>query len=258
MKIALCFSGQPRYINKSFEQFDKNILSKNDVDVYAHLWWDDSYLGKPFVWESKDRYPEDYNPLEEFKNKFNPKGLIVEPHKPKDYFGYEQFPTTSLFDPSMDSDVIRSIVTRQRSQWYSINQSMSFDGLESYDLLVRVRTDLTFNGPIDFSEYETDKVYMMDGSIQCGGDRYYQDWFWFGPYEYMKQINSTYEKIIPYYKNGLRHMHELIRDSISEEGIPGEILDLGVFMMKRSGIDITEQKKIIKEKTKDLQVDLVA
>jgi len=37
-----------------------------------------------------------------------------------------------------------------------------------------------------------------------------------------------------------------------------EILDLGVFMMKRSGIDITEQKKIIKEKTEDLQVDLVA
>ena len=69
MKIALCFSGQPRYIDKSYEQF-RSIFDNNAVDVFAHLWWDDSYLGKPFVWESKDRYPEDYNPLEEFIDKF--------------------------------------------------------------------------------------------------------------------------------------------------------------------------------------------
>lgn len=258
MKIALCFSGQPRYIKKSFEQYQKGILKNNEVDVFAHLWWDDSYLGKPFVWESKDRYPEDYNPLEEFTEMYQPKGLLVESHKPKEFFGYSQFPTTSLFDPSMDSDVIRSIVTRQRSQWYSITQSMSFPELKDYDLIIRARTDLDFIDSIDFSEFETDRVYMMDGSIQCGGDRYYQDWFWFGPYDLMQKINATYDKILPFYQSGLRHMHELMLHSISSEDIPGEILDLGVYMMKRSGIDITEQKKIIKEKTEDLQVDLVA
>ena len=87
MKIALCFSGQPRYIEKSFEQFQRGIFEKNDVDVFAHLWWDDSYKGKTFVWESDDRYPEDYNPLEAFKEKFKPKNIIVEPHKPKEFFG---------------------------------------------------------------------------------------------------------------------------------------------------------------------------
>ena len=257
MKVALCFSGQPRYIEKSYEQF-KNILDYNDIDVFAHLWWDDSYLGKPFVWESKDRYPEDYNPLEEFVEKFKPKKLNVEAHKPKEFFGYDQFPTNSLFDSSMDSDVIRSIVTRQRSQWYSINQSMSFSELEDYDFIIRARTDLTFNGNIIFDKFTPDKVYMMDGAIQCGGDRHYQDWFWFGPYEYMMKINKVYDKIIPYYSAGLRHMHELIGDSISSEEISGEILDLGVFMMKRSGIDIKEQQRIIKEKSEDLQVDLVS
>ena len=98
---------------------------------------------------------------------------------------------------------------------------------------------------------------MMDGALQCGGDRHYQDWFWFGPPQYMGLINKTYEKILPFYKNGLRHMHELMLQSISEEDIAGEILDLGVYMMKRSGIDINEQKKIIKQKTGDLQVDLI-
>jgi len=51
-------------------------------------------------------------------------------------------------------------------------------------------------------------------------------------------------------------MHELMLHSISEEGIPGEILDLGVFMMKRGNINISEQKKILKENSKELQVDL--
>ena len=257
MKVALCFSGQPRYIEKSYEQFKTNILDHNDVDVYAHMWWDDSYKGKSFVWESKDKYPEDYSPMDKFNELFEPKWTFVEAHKPKDYFGYGDFPTKSLFDPSMDKDVIRSIVTRQRSQWYSINWSMSHPDLDDYDFVVRVRTDLTFEKPIKFSDYEPNKVYMMDGALQCGGDRHYQDWFWFGPNNYMRQINKTYDKILPFYKDGLRHMHELMQHSISTEEIPGEISDLGVYMMKRTGIDISEQKKIIKENTEDLQVDLI-
>jgi hypothetical protein len=257
MKVALCFSGQPRYVEKSYEQFSKNILSNNDVDVFAHMWWDESYKGKSFVWESKDKYPEDYSPMDKFEELFKPKWTFIEAHKPKEFFGYDKFPTISLFDSSMDIDVIRSIVTRQRSQWYSIHWSMSHPDLDDYDLIVRARTDLTFEQPINFSDYDVDKVHMMDGSLQCGGDRHYQDWFWFGPPNYMRQINKTYEKILPFYKNGLKHMHELMLHSISEESVPGEILDLGVYMMKRSGIDINEQKKIIKEKTEDLQVDLI-
>tara|TARA_R110001606_G_scaffold8553_5_gene37663 strand:- start:8473 stop:9246 length:774 start_codon:yes stop_codon:yes gene_type:complete len=257
MKVALCFSGQPRYVEKSYEQFSKNILSNNDVDVFAHMWWDESYKGKSFVWESKDKYPEDYSPMDKFEELFKPKWTFIEAHKPKEFFGYDKFPTTSLFDSSMDIDVIRSIVTRQRSQWYSIHWSMSHPNLDDYDLVVRARTDLTFEKPINFSDYDLDKVYMMDGSLQCGGDRHYQDWFWFGPPKHMRQINKTYEKILPFYKNGLKHMHELMLYSISEENVPGEILDLGVYMMKRSGIDINEQKKIIKGKTEDLQVDLI-
>ena len=257
MKIALCFSGQPRYIEKSFEQFQRGIFEKNDVDVFAHLWWDDSYKGKTFVWESDDRYPEDYNPLEAFKEKFKPKNIIVEPHKPKEFFGYSEFPTKCRFDPSLDKDIVRSIITRQRSQWYSLQQSMSFEELKDYDLIIRARTDLEFMDPIDFSEYGNEKVFMMDGALQCGGDRHYQDWFWFGPYEYMTAINNTYDKILPYYESGLRHMHELMEESISEEDIDGEICDLGVYVMKRNSIDIREQTKLIKENSKELQVDLV-
>ena len=104
MKIALCFSGQPRYIEESYEQFSRGLFEKNDVDVYSHFWWDESYKGKPFVWESSDRYPEDYDPLEVFSKKFKPKWTFVEAHKPKEFFGYSDFPGNCVFEPNMESD----------------------------------------------------------------------------------------------------------------------------------------------------------
>ena len=257
MKIALCFSGQPRYIEESYEQFSKGLFEKNDVDVFAHFWWDESYKGKPFVWESSDRYPEDYDPLEVFSKKFKPKWTFVEAHKPKEFFGYSDFPGNCVFEPNMESDFARSIITRQRSQWYSIFWSMSHPNLEDYDMIIRARTDLEFERPLDLSEYDPGKVYMMNGALQCGGDRYYQDWFWFGPYKSMMKINKTYDKILPFYKNGLRHMHELMEHSIVTSGVDGEIQDLGVYMRKKKGISSHQQQKIVRSKNEDLQVDLV-
>ena len=256
MKVALCISGQPRYLDRSIDQY-QNILKHNDVDVYAHMWWDESYKGKSFVWESKDKYPTDYDALEDFKEKFNPVKLIAEPHKGKEFFGYDQYPDNCLFDGGMDPAITKSIIHRQRSQWYSINQSMSFPELKDYDFIVRARTDVSIVEPIVFDNYTPDKIYMMDGALQCGGDRHYQDWFWFGPYDMMMKLNKTYDRIIPFYKDGLKHMYQMIQHSIEESEVPGELLDLKVYLMKRNGIDTTEQKKIIKNKTEDLQVDLV-
>jgi hypothetical protein len=51
-------------------------------------------------------------------------------------------------------------------------------------------------------------------------------------------------------------MHELIEQCICDAEVPGEISDLGVTMMKRGSIDIKEQRRLIKENSKELQVDL--
>ena len=44
MKIALCFSGQPRDIDINYNVYRENILNKNDVDVFVHTWWDSENL----------------------------------------------------------------------------------------------------------------------------------------------------------------------------------------------------------------------
>ena len=38
MKIALCFSGEPRAFEKGYEYYKRNLLDLHDVDVYIHSW----------------------------------------------------------------------------------------------------------------------------------------------------------------------------------------------------------------------------
>ena len=42
MKVALCFYGQPRFIDNKigYESHNEHIISKVDTDIYTHFWFD--------------------------------------------------------------------------------------------------------------------------------------------------------------------------------------------------------------------------
>ena len=69
MKIALCFAGQPRFIN--LMNFG-NLTDGHDVTTYAHFWWDDEYRGDMFAWNSELKYPDDYDPIDHFEQRMKP------------------------------------------------------------------------------------------------------------------------------------------------------------------------------------------
>ena len=48
MKLALCFSGQPRFVNECSDLIINNAIQDYDVDVFAHLWFDDDLKSKPY------------------------------------------------------------------------------------------------------------------------------------------------------------------------------------------------------------------
>lgn len=77
MKIALCFSGCPRLIDECYPDIKKYFIDGNDVDVFAHLWWDNSYQGKKSCFHSEHIYPnKDIGKL--FQNLYNPIETIIE------------------------------------------------------------------------------------------------------------------------------------------------------------------------------------
>ena len=48
-RIALCYSGRPRSILECHENHKQHFrLGQNDVDVFAHLWFDESLVGSQF------------------------------------------------------------------------------------------------------------------------------------------------------------------------------------------------------------------
>lgn len=48
MKIALCLSGQPRFIEEASSYILKNVCEGYDVDVFCHFWFDEDLQTKPY------------------------------------------------------------------------------------------------------------------------------------------------------------------------------------------------------------------
>ena len=57
MKIALCYSGQPRNIRDTLENHRKYLLpsTEYEIDKFAHFWFDESQAGENFNSEEASR-----------------------------------------------------------------------------------------------------------------------------------------------------------------------------------------------------------
>jgi hypothetical protein len=229
MKIALCFAGQPRFIERM--NFD-NLVQDHDVDVYAHFWWDETYRGQIFAWNSSLVYPEDYDPIEEFRKIMNPKKLVYEKYMD---FDLTNFKMVSQMEFPLTEDIVEQSIYRQKSQWTSIKKSIDLVE-DEYDLVIRMRTDLEFGDRVPLELCNQDGVYIMDGSLQAGRGREYCDWFYLGPKHRMKEFDvlRVYDD---FYKDGIRHMHELIYHTLYSLQIPHAVVNLQAWMLDRNKLE---------------------
>ena len=39
-KVALCLSGQPRFVQEGYKTLSKNLVNFNEMDVFVHSWKD--------------------------------------------------------------------------------------------------------------------------------------------------------------------------------------------------------------------------
>lgn len=229
MKIALCFAGQPRFID--LMNFD-NLIHNHDVDVYAHFWWDESYRGQQFAWNSSLTYPENYDPIEHFKEKISPKKIVFEKYPEFDMTRYKMI---SQMEFSLEPNIVEQSIYRQKCQWKSVKRSIELvEG--DYDLVVRMRTDLEFKDIVPLELCNQDGIYLMDGSLQAGYGRDYCDWFYCGPLHRMKEFDilKVYDD---FYKDGIRHMHHLIDHTLVTLQIPHAVVDLKAWMLDRTKLE---------------------
>ena len=81
-KLALIYSGQPRHLRECHENHVENFYQKGwDVDVFAHVWYDKSWVGAYFWDQYKDRGRWDAELIPYMEENWKPKALEFEEPK---------------------------------------------------------------------------------------------------------------------------------------------------------------------------------
>ena len=179
MKIALCFSGQPRFIEKCYPNILKNILEPNGMpDIYVHTWFPEPH---PKGHRILDNHIGDKDGIENIIKLYNPKRILVE--KPI------QFET--LLE---ESNIYSQYQYITQSMFYSIKESMRHL-MADIDIICRIRFDDIFHQPIKFVEHTVNSIYLkreISGRLN--------DHFAFGPTNLMTHYANSYFHIKEYAK----------------------------------------------------------
>ena len=205
MKIALCFSGQPRDLKECHENINKNLIDGYDVDVYAHAWWSEDMAGTEYKPNSV-KFLEKAD--EEFAKLYKPKKSVFE--------NQIKFDTSSCNHYNLGVCVwlsdLKKCYFNMKSAYYSMAKSfeLALSSNESYDFYVRCRTDLLFPKKLKYEELNSDTLYIGDGRT-AGWDRFFSDWFACGSKANIQKYCQIYEKFDSYVEKGFPHMHDLFR-----------------------------------------------
>jgi len=161
MKIALCISGQPRFIEESFPYIKKNILDCNDnVDVFLHCWFNVEETGKKFS-NTSDTIKERGNgiikgsTIELLKEMYKPVSILAEPQED---FSYSVKP-----EYTAARDKTNPFATF--SMWESIARCNNLKTLHEeknafiYDVVIKSRFDLKIETPIRPNAMKIQSLY---------------------------------------------------------------------------------------------------
>jgi hypothetical protein len=206
MKVALCLSGQPRFIEHTFKNIKENLIDPNDADVFIHSWYDKSLVNKPFVNYNANGYS-----LENEHNKYidNIDNTIINLYNPKKFIFENE---KNIHDDTLNLDKYINtylphcqreyVVKMLYSSWYSVLKSnmlkeeFRLDNNIYYDFIIRARFDCQLNKPIICSEYDPNYLYT-DYRPDLPRLNLIEDWFAFGS-NYIMNIYSSAFNFIPY------------------------------------------------------------
>lgn len=244
MKIAWCFSGQPR-LELETEINHIDIINSNKIDVYMHLWWHSSHMGKVFRYHSSETYLYE-NMSEKMIQIYKPKNFKIEDCKDFDqtfckthnYKTWGELPQKfyDIFTPL----AIYSILCQSYSTM--ISTKLCFEE-NSYDLSVRVRTDAFFLNDIKDTlsslNPSNDEIYFQ--SSMYGGHLYSGehpnnpcDWFYCGsPYAVKKFSETWYNSIKTLYASGVIHNVEAMQLVAKNANLKLILKDFGVVVHRQ-------------------------
>jgi len=202
MKIALCLSGQPRFVEKAFPNIYENLIRGYDVDVFVHSWIDEdkSYqFRNDGIWRN---VTQDVNINSKILDLYKPKKFLFEKPKTFNVNIINGEKVEHYFKPLWESkcnhfnnpDGAKYFVNMIHSMWYSIMMSnlqkelYSKESNINYDLVIRARFDVTYRYKLI---YENINPNIMNVSSQVHHDHIH-DFFAISNDTYMNTYCSLF------------------------------------------------------------------
>ena len=141
MKIAICFSGQIRELDKSLEYW-KNIIQKYNIDVYGSFWETDEDSKSFFnQLNPKNVEYEDFNSFQPTIDIFNQEVSVPVCGEPIEDKNSHRVINFGLHPNDIDYIMKNNIL----SMWYKVWRANILSKKENYDIVIRARTDIYFD-----------------------------------------------------------------------------------------------------------------
>jgi hypothetical protein len=206
MRVALCFHGLPRLVERCFPDIKKFFLEGNEVDIYAHFWWDKSHQGKVNRLHVNEKNPVGEDPIEIFKRLYKPNEVEFEDcpenidlsEYPIEGYTNPEAREDSKYSKIMCSFLLYGLYCRFRS---AKNVLELVKDKNQYDLVCLIRSDTCLLRQTSLKE-ETVGIDYKNGvyfpSTMSGGPMYagehanrLGDWLFLGDHDNLKTYIDT-------------------------------------------------------------------
>jgi hypothetical protein len=191
-KIALLYSGQPRHLKECLDNHKKVFYDANpnhEIDVFAHIWYDDNWIGNYFWDQYKDRGKWEPDLKDFMIENWKPKKIFFE--RPKEFVAENIDPDPRFPHP------VNNIISMFYSVYYSNQLKIEYENQNNfkYDCVIRLRTDEYFLAPIgSIDNYDMNVVNVLNewAHLEYG----INDHFAFGSSELMNKYLDVYSNFV--------------------------------------------------------------
>lgn len=208
MRVALCLSGQPRFVRECYDGIKQHLIDPNNPDIFIHTWSYEHDNDSPYKfggnggWKHK-RISADAHV--EALDLYRPVSHRVELSKKFSLPSVSLKRALDLYSPGTEleaqeagishEDYMRFMLSNGLSMWHSIFSSHQLmyehsliNGFE-YDAVIRCRFDVACGKRLDMSAYDQNFLYSCEMGKKWG---HIADWLNFSKQENMMVYASTF------------------------------------------------------------------
>jgi hypothetical protein len=201
MRVALCLAGLPRFYEKGYDYYKKNLLDRYDVDVFFHTWQDTEHKQVAKLYQ-----PKDYG----ISEKLDASVINARYTRCADAINFPAYATVSSFFSIYHSCLLKTN--------YEMRNGFT------YDWVIKTRFDYALNVELPLEQLDNSKVHVPHCRMTPSHD-FCNDQFGFSSSANMNKYMSTYLLMDHFYDQGaIMNAEDMLSVNLKYHGLIGEKL----------------------------------